>query len=382
MGTPGLYEAAVIGGGPAGAAAALALARAGRSVLLVDATPAGQEFKVGEGLPPAALPLLRDLGALEPFLAAGHLPSFGNERAWGRDAAEIHDFIRDPNGNGWHLDRVRFDAMLRRLAQEAGAELRTGTRLRRFARAGGTWRLTLEPAERAQARWLIDATGRAACVARRLGATTNHDDRQVAFTALFEPGPGAPPHYDTLTLVESVPDGWWYTALLPGRRRVAAFLTDADLETARTASKPSGFDELLARTRHVQPRLAAGGFARITAPRGGPASSSRLSPGHGEGWVAVGDAALAFDPLSSQGILTALYGGLRAAGAIHAELAGMPGRVAGFVEELDQVHAAYRHNRQRIYAEERRWEDRELWRRRRLTPPTPGSYEASAGSYE
>lgn len=78
----------------------------------------------------------------------------------------------------------------------------------------------------------------------------------------------------------------------------------------------------------------------------------------------IGDPALAFDPLSSQGILTALYGGLCAAGAIGAELAGMPGRVAAFAEELDRVRATYRRNRQRIYAEERRWADLDFWRRR------------------
>jgi len=367
------YEVAVIGGGPAGAAAASTLARVGRSVLLVDQTPACLDFKVGEGLPPAARPLLRDLGALASFLEAGHLPSFGNERAWGGGTTTVHDFIRDPNGHGWHLDRVRFDAMMRRLARDAGADLRAETRLCGFARGqDGTWRLDIGTAggesEPVQAGWLIDATGRAAHVAHQLGATTAHDDRQVAFTAVFAPQPGAPEDLDSLTLVESAPDGWWYTALLPGRLRVAVFLTDADLEAARAAAKPAGFDELLAQTRHVRARLAAGGYRRSAAPRGGPAASSRLSPGHGPGWVAIGDAAIAFDPLSSQGIFTALYSGLRAAGAIDAELSGRPGSVAGFTAELDRVQEAYRSNRRRIYAEEQRWAERDFWRRRSLGP--------------
>jgi flavin-dependent dehydrogenase len=363
-----VYDAAIIGGGPAGAAAALMLARAGHRVVLADAAHGGLDFKVGEGLPPAARPLLRDLGALESFLAGGHLPSFGNERAWGGETTTVHDFIRDPNGHGWHLDRVRFDDMLRRLARDAGADLRPAARLRGVARdAEGPWRLTIEPDGKEsviRAAWLIDATGRAAHVAHQLGARTVHDDRQVAFTALFAPEPGALEDRDSLTLVESVPDGWWYTALLPRRRRVVAFLTDADLEAARAVAQPAGFDELLARTRHVRSRLAAGGYRRIAAPRGGPAASSRLVPDHGDRWVAIGDAALAFDPLSSQGILTALYGGLRAARAIGAELAGTPGSMASFSEELHHVHTAYRRNRRHIYAEEQRWAERDFWRRR------------------
>jgi flavin-dependent dehydrogenase len=363
-----VYDVAIIGGGQDGAAAALLLARAGRRVLLADQTHGGLDFKVGEGLPPAARPLLRDLGVLDPFLDGGHLPSYGNESSWGSGTTSIHDFIRDPNGHGWHLDRVRFDAMLRRLAQDAGAELWAPARLRVFGRdTGGTWRLSIGPAEKekeVRAGWLVDATGRAAYVARQLGATTVHDDRQVGFTALFSPEPGAPEDRDSLTLVESAPDGWWYTALLPGLRRIVAFLTDADLEAARAAAQPAGFDELLAQTRHVRSRLAAGGYRRIAAARGGPAASSHLIPSHGDGWVAIGDAALAFDPLSSQGILTALYGGLKAAQAIDAELAGERGSVAGFTRDLHRVHAAYQRNRLRIYAAERRWAERDFWRRR------------------
>ncbi len=363
-----MYEVAVIGGGPAGAAAALMLARAGRHVLLVDQTRSGLDFKVGEGLPPAARPLLRDLGALEPFLYADHLPSHGNERSWGNYATTIHDFIRDPNGHGWHLDRARFDSMLRRLAQDAGVVIRAPACLRNFARdPDGTWRLRLDSTEHgieAQALWLIDATGRAAYVARQLGAKTIHGDRQVAFTALYAPSPEADEDLDSLTLVEAAPDGWWYTARLPERRRVVAFLTDADLEAARIAKQPTGFTNLLAQTLHVRSKLAATAYRRVSATRGGPAASSHLVPCHGRGWVAIGDAALAFDPLSSQGILTALYSGLRAAAAIDAELNGAPGSVARLTEELENVRAAYRRNRKAIYAEEQRWAERDFWRRR------------------
>lgn len=365
-----MHEVAVIGGGPAGAAAALMLTRRGRRVVMIDRVDPNHAgaFKAGEGLPPAARPLLRDLGALEPFLQNGHLPSYGNEASWGAETTTVHDFIRDPNGHGWHLDRVRFDALLRQLALEAGAELRTSTRLQGLDRDAGTWRLTVESAgQRSEihAAWLVDATGRAAHVAHRLGATTVQEDRQVAFSALFTPEPeAATEDRDSLTLVESAPDGWWYTALLPGQRRVVAFLTDSDLPAARAAVHGAGFDDLLEQTRHVRARLTACGHRRITGPCGGPAAGSRLTPGHGDGWVAVGDAALAFDPLSSQGMLTALYGGLRTADAIAAELQGAHGSVAHFGKDFDDIQAAYRRHRRDFYAEERRWPEREFWRRR------------------
>jgi flavin-dependent dehydrogenase len=164
--------------------------------------------------------------------------------------------------------------------------------------------------------------------------------------------------------VESVRDGWWYTALLPAGRRVGVFLTDADLPVARMAARATDFERMLAETIHVGARIAHGGYVLTAGPRGGAASSSRLVPACGEGWVAVGDAAVAFDPLSSQGILTALYGGLRAGEAIDAELKGEAGRVAQASMDLWRVYETYLRNRRRVYEEERRWSDHAFWRRR------------------
>ena len=105
-------DAVVVGGGPAGAVAALTLARAGRRVLLAERRSA-EPFKIGEALLGAARPLLRDLGVWDQFVADGHLPSYGVSAAWGTSAPLDTDFIHDPNGHGWHVDRSRFEAFLR-----------------------------------------------------------------------------------------------------------------------------------------------------------------------------------------------------------------------------------------------------------------------------
>ena len=352
----------MVGGGPAGAAAALVLAREGWDVVLVEAG-AGSAFKIGESLPPAAGPLLRDLGVLLDSSVA--LRATGVSSAWGSRSLRSTDFVRDPLGPGWHIDRARFDARLREAARAAGAEVREGVELRDLSRQGSLWtgRLPAAPdaaaaAPTLRARALVDASGLRPAVARRTGARRVRLDRLVAVYARLAAARG---DVDARTVVEATPDGWWYTALVPGDRRIAAFLTDADLLPAALRT-PDGFAAALAATEHVAQRpgpIEAG-------PHVAPAHSARLDPPCGPGWLAVGDAALAFDPLSSQGITTALYTGLRGAEALSGWLRdGDPAPLAGCADRIATIAATYDAARADYYAMERRWPGAPFWDRRR-----------------
>ena len=363
------YPVVVAGGGPAGAAAALTLASEGCRVLLADASPT-DAFRVGEALPPAARPLLRDLGVLDRFLADGHLPSFGNLSIWGSDQLQAHDHIFDPHGHGWHLDRARFDALLRDAARGAGAELLEGVAIEKVERKDGTWRVRLGAGAKTRevrAGWLVDATGRRSAIARRHGAARRPDDRLVAFYARFRTA--SEEDADTRTMIESAPDGWWYTALLPSGERVAAWLTDADLADRATLLSPSGFTARLRESPHLGALFARFGYALHGRPRGTGAGSARLDRFAGEGWLAVGDAALSFDPLSSQGMLTALYTGLRGGQALARVAAGDDSGIPGYTRQLEQVYDTYLRNRLTFYAAEPRWTDRAFWLRRRQERP-------------
>jgi 2-polyprenyl-6-methoxyphenol hydroxylase-like FAD-dependent oxidoreductase len=355
----------VAGGGPAGAAAALTLGRASRRVLLLDES-APDAFRVGEALPPSARPLLRDLGLLDRFLAGGHLPCYGNLSAWGASGLLPTDFLFDPNGHGWHLDRARFDAQLREAAQAAGAEIRTAARLVSAEPAGEGWRIAWNGAGgtgEVSAGWVIDATGRRSAVARYQGATRLHDDGLIAFFARFQPAtPGA--DRDARTLIEAAPDGWWYTALVPSGERVVAFLTDPDLVDRSIFLSSAGFVAALAETEHVGLVLATHGYVIAGRPRGTDAGSARLDRFAGPGWLAAGDAAISFDPLSSQGILNALYTGRKAGHALDAHLSGDASALPGYVSRLEEIHRAYQQNRTTYYGYETRWPGRPFWRRR------------------
>jgi flavin-dependent dehydrogenase len=357
-------EVVIVGGGPAGAAAAIVLARLGRRVLLANRDE-GSDFRIGEAVPPAVRPLLRDLGVLDRVLADGHLPCYGNVSVWGSDEPVATDFIFDPNGHGWHLDRARFDATLRAAARDGGTKVVPA----RFVGAvpdGMGWSVTLARGNQGgntlRTAWLIDATGRRAAVARRAGAARRRDDALVAFYTRFRTRTNT--DLDGRTAVESVRDGWWYTARVPSGERVVAFLTDADLFDRAAVLSAAWFAAQLDSTRYIRGLLGAHRYEPVGPPRAAGAQTARLDRFGGPAWTAVGDAAISFDPLSSQGILTALFTGFRAGMAVDRALAGDPAAIDEYGRLVSQIDLAYRRYREACYAAEWRWSDCPFWRRR------------------
>lgn len=379
-------DVAIVGGGPAGAAAAIALARAGRRVLLADACGANgrprDAFRIGEGLPAAARPLLQALGVLERTLADGHRASPGTQAWWGSDTPHTEDAMRTLQGRGLQLDRIRFDAMLRAAAGEAGAECVDAAQLRLVA-AGDTrtpHRLRLQRAhgddESIDADWLIDAGGRGAGLSRALGATRIVHDRLLAFHLRLHGGGDT--DRDGRTLVEAVEDGWWYSVRLPSEERLIAFLGDADLLDRRTLIDGDGLWHALERAPHLHALCARHGWRPGGPTQGADACSSELDHACGERWLAVGDAALAFDPLSSKGISNALYTGLQAAEAIlrsdHTDDAVRdPAALAAYAQHLREIHRVYRAQLRAFYAMETRWPASPFWRRRSVGEPSPST---------
>jgi flavin-dependent dehydrogenase len=340
------FDALVIGGGPAGAAAAIRAAQLGCSVCLVDRSKPG-EFKIGESLPPAATRLLHDLGASAACQPGIATPSFGNQSAWGGPELRDTDFIRDPAGHGWHLDRSRFDATLREIASQKGVRVYRASVSSASRTSADAWRVAVGD-ETIEARWVIDCAGRASSFVRSQSVPRKSFDRLIAIFSQFDSA-----NEDSRTLVESASCGWWYTSLLPGGRRVVVFHTDAGIEASRIARSPEGFHALLTSTLHVCDQVTGQG----RRPAVVSAATARLARFHGPGWFAAGDAAMSFDPLSSQGIYTALYSGMKAAEAVANLL-----QAAEYSELLDRVFDAYLEHRRIYYGDERRWPESPFWR--------------------
>jgi flavin-dependent dehydrogenase len=361
---PDRVSVAVLGGGPAGLAAALALRRERPDLSVVVLERAGYDRpRIGETLPPTVRPLLERIGAWPAFLADGHRPCYAAASAWGSDQLAPNEFFDHPHNRGWHLDRRRFDETLARLAADCGTHLLCPARLLAAEPIADGWRLTYQLANlrpRAlEAGFVVDATGRCSTFARARGAKRVALDRLLGIVVFARV---AQQPDDMGTLVEAVPDGWWYSAGLPGGGLVVAFMTDEDIARRHELKSPDRWMAEAARTRHVFPRLARA--EPTSRPVVVSASSSRLDRFGGDRWLAAGDAASTFDPVSSHGVFKALRSGILASYAVRDQSDGK----GGWLEKYALLHAReydeYRTTWADVYRRELRWPNEPFWQRR------------------
>lgn len=327
-------------------------------MVLLDRVGAPED-RIGETLPGAARRLLETLGAWERFAAAGHSPCHARRSVWGGPEPVELDGLRDPAGPGWRLDRRRFEADLRAEAAALGARLKAPGQVDKVERDGPFWRLALAGGETLTARALIDAGGRASRLLRAEGGRRAAQDKLICAWTHLPLGREAA----EITYTESAPDGWWYSAPLPGGRRLLAFHTDPDLASAEALTP----EMLFARARQtptLSAEIADSGPPAPSPARICAAHGARLAAPVGEGWLAVGDAALAFDPLSSQGLFNALYTGLVGGRAMASQLSRDETSTPAYAARLEKIWTAYEHHRRLFYGEERRWPDSPFWARR------------------
>jgi flavin-dependent dehydrogenase len=307
--------------------------------------------------------VLDSLGLRATVAAENYLPSVGSWSAWGGAEPWGRDFLFNRFGHGWHLDRRRFDALLRQAARSAGARLSIGAPVMASAPlACGGFRISLADGGEITARIVLDAGGRGAGFARQRGVKRHAVDRMVALVgyvvrrANAEAEPAA-------TLVEATAEGWWYSAPLPQDRLAAVFMTDTDVARACGISAESWLDRLAA-APHTVARALRYGAGLAGPPVIAPATSSRLQRFGGADWLAIGDAAATQDPLSSEGILVAMETGLDGARAAAQALNGDRDALAAAAARREAAWLGYLGQRSRYYAMERRWPDAPFWRRR------------------
>ena len=323
-------------------------------------------LRVGESLPPPAQLLLNKLGVWDTFLSRGPLESSGTRAAWGSADFHENEFIFSPFGRGWHLDRRDFDAMLADEVERVGVSVYRNT-VAEPVGYGDRWTMRLHPvgdesnSREMSARFIVDATGRRSSFARSQGAKHQVFDHLVGIV-VFLRFAHEDCNPDTYTSVEACENGWWYTAGLPNSDMAAIFMTDAGSLPSLRWRTLDQWRALARNSPHTVKRIEAG------VPLGDPklhlASSQRLESFYGTNWLAVGDAACTWDPLSSQGVMKGLQSGIDASLAICRHLRGDVDGLAAYGRRIAQGYSRYLDGRAAYYSLEQRWPTADFWRSR------------------
>ena len=366
----------MVGGGPAGAAAARHLAGLGRSVLLLTRPRRGQ---LGESIPPSARRILDALGFLSEVEGAGFLETTGNTVWWGAREADRQVF---PEGTGWQVERARLDELLLEGARRAGVRVRVSATVaairlpNRELWEGGdpgalsevVYREAGGKSTRARARFVLDASGRAGVLAstRRLRKSAG-EPPLTALVGLWEVSGGRGHPDPDHTLVESHDRGWVWSIPVEPRLRYVTAMVDPGAEAEGGAEGLSSrYRRHLAGAVNLGRRLE--GARLLGSPWACGATPYGTRAFRGAGFVLVGDAGVFLDPLTSFGVKKALASAWLAAVAVHtALLDGTRKEMAlSFFEEREREVALSFHRQTRVfYREAARVHHHPFWHRRR-----------------
>ncbi|MDH4581845.1 FAD-dependent oxidoreductase [Pseudomonas sp. BN415] len=341
-----MTEIVVLGAGPAGAAAALGLRRLGYSVRVVSEW---RRFAAVEGVSQRVLDGLRQAG-LDRALACAAAPS-PRRVQWNGDGQSINQECL--------LDRPQFDAAIREDLRAAGIEV-LEARVLKVESTGDGQLIHLEPGDPLRADFLVEARGRQAPLAggRLRGPET------LSLLNQWQGAPGQP-----ASAVESLPDGWAWMARLTDGRCYWQITLDA-----RGLPPKEQLPDYCAHRRRDSALVRELFGAQALQPARLHARSSTAILFHeasGPNWLRVGDAAMAVDPLSGNGIFQSLSSALQASAVINtmiqrpacAELARRFHQ-----RRVEHLFLRFARTGRDFYALEQRWPDAAFWRERRDWP--------------
>jgi flavin-dependent dehydrogenase len=121
---------------------------------------------------------------------------------------------------------------------------------------------------------------------------------------------------------------------------------------------------LASRTQFIRQFVQNYDYSLVAPVRAIIADTSRLARAAGEGWIALGDAAAAIDPLSSAGIMDAIKSAAAVAKLLRGGEPNLSESLSDYVHKMVELHTRSNIMRIRYYQIERRWPLSVFWRRR------------------
>jgi flavin-dependent dehydrogenase len=353
-------DVCVIGGGPAGSTVAHRLASLGHKICLIEAHSFPRN-RVGASLPASVLPLIEVIGARERLENAGFLRPEQILVWWSQASPSIGSL---PGGPGFHVDRDEFDRLLLVNARANGASvLQPAHAGSPKPLRGGGWRIPVRHdglTKEVISRYLVDASGSRNILGGRRSRALPPLLALYANWSVAEGGHSA-------GRVEAGENEWFWYAPLSAARSVAVVFVDPK----RLSGTPRDDIEMVYRDLLHRFRLFCDvPVTGIEGPvRACDASSRYAQESAGASFVKVGDARVSLDPLSSQGVQTAIVSAIQAAAVVNT-LARRPENSQAAIEfyrerQIETVRR-YAGRTAAFYGERAAVCDRPFWRERAL----------------
>lgn len=309
----------IIGAGPAGLSLAIYAKKSGANITLIERNDfihprPGDHFS---GQTRRAMHLL-SVPASKFRKILSESPAISS--LWGTEMPVTKPYSGQASGTGLNASRTRFDHALWNHALKNGVIGSLETRIDSAERQQNSWVVkvkTGEVAKQFRADTIIDATGRGAWFARRQGAKIKRAGDLYATVSWYKETNSSAPPSSTLSL-EASERGWWTLTRTPGENASTAFYSSRSLIKAAKV-KP---DEWKAASFETAPFIAnrlldlEPEYISSQTYACAPAVSDKM---YGPGWMAIGEAAAAFDPICGQGVIYAMESAFRAFELISAD---------------------------------------------------------------
>jgi geranylgeranyl reductase family protein len=342
----------VVGGGPAGAAAAYWLASAGVDVLVVEKKHYPREKTCGDGLTPRSVHQLEEMG-LADGLAAHHRYRGLRANAFGRSIAMSWPEHPDLPSHGYVITRADLDGLVAAGAEKAGAVIWQGAEalapLAPIGAPGAGGAVVKDRARSAltdvHARYVIVADGSLSRFGRALGTSRERDWPQgMALRGYYRSPRHSEEYIDSFLDIRDgagkvVPGYGWIFPLGDGRVNVGVGLlsTQGRWKQVNTSKLMDVFVAQAPASWCLGPESCCG------RPTGGRLPMGlAVGPRFGHDWVAAGDAGALINPFNGEGIAYAYETGRLAAAAVaDALVGGGAGSLAAYEDSLQELYGLY-----------------------------------------
>jgi len=270
--------------------------------VVLDRVEKRKSLEIPETLPPSALILLESLNLLELFKKSSS-KTFGYHSIWNSEILTTDNFFdHNPYKYGLKLNKKE---VLNDLGELVADHVIQFNNLIEIDRSDENVTVKIESNNAVQtinSRVIVDATGRNRAILKQLGITSEPFDNQVALSCHL-------PYFKHPKLmhqvyVESFEHGWGIVSSLNEQINGMTLYTKKGSPLLPQLKEYKNWKELLSNTKLLKDFLSDDLNRKVV---GGEANSSRASKISGSNWLAIGDAAIAFDPLSSHGVSNAIY---------------------------------------------------------------------------